>query len=389
MWKTQTAPLKIPPYRPRLVATAWFDDNRPIIAQIIGGLMRLCYPLPIAAILLFASTVQAQLRITFVDSETQKAALTFIPDSQDGRLQELRGKAAYYTEKEFPRAHQGENETGFFSADYNTSGGADPIGHANREFPWDTARGLRKAGNANSLHYVIFPETGSLTTWTEGTTLRWSYPPGTVFIEVLTVNSPRNYRYTFEVGTRTKQQDGHWSMNVYRPFKASWELEEAARQYEPDYKIGADPRNGAYRLTDAHPLVTFDRTAYVQHLPPLKEGTVVALLDRPFQSIIGKVWAVGNGVDGFAGTADGFHIFPQKYEGAYFEVNNKSCMTCHNTTIKLAAPFQPRRQWYKRVRGDDGVFTVYPVEPFCISRNGAVVQAIWRRDFIQAGLIRR
>ena len=121
----------------------------------------------------------------------------------------------------------------------------------------------------------------------------------------------------------------------------------------------------------------------------MKEATVQALLSMPFKQVTGKVWASSpKGVEGYAGTADGFHVFPQKYEGAFLEMTNKACMTCHSSTLQPVSAFQQSREWYGRIRGDDAIFTFHPIDPTAVSDNGISKQARFRKDLLEAGLIK-
>ena len=80
---------------------------------------------------------------------------------------------------------------------------------------------------------------------------------------------------------------------------------------------------------------------------------------------------------------------PKNYQGGFIEVSSKSCMRCHDTTLKHASEVQYRRDWYGRVRGSDNIFSFHIFEPSSISYNGFGREPTLRQDLVAAGLLKQ
>jgi len=257
---------------------------------------------------------------------------------------------------------------------------------------------------------VRFPVDGAIEWWQEyvppdrqGTTIRWEYPAGTIFGEILTVHAPSGGDYTFELRTRAKQSDGTWKVNAYRPFNTPKELATAVKRVDPKWRddaqtaalvrhLEAPPAPNIWTLQDRHPRpVLQPHQAQIDHLPPLDEKLVTRLLTRsPFHSALGQEWQVVNGIAGHAAsTKADFHVVPRGYTAAFFSVDSKGCMACHDSAGKHADDFEPFRDWYGRVRGDDRIFSFHIFDPGSIDYNGISRQVRFRPELVNAGLLRQ
>jgi hypothetical protein len=220
------------------------------------------------------------------------------------------------------------------------------------------------------------------------TVRRWEFPRGTVFGEVLLVKE-----HVFEVRTRSKDEKGKWQPNVYRPVVTREEYDRAVRDLGGD---PGEPKVEIRRLRDGHPdRRAFDETAAIDVLSPQPEEVVLKLLSRPFKQARGKPWIVaeaeGEAVEGHAPSADSrFHIVPKDYDGGAVKVDQQTCMKCHaDVKEREAGDFDARRDWYGRVRGDDGIFSFSVFDPKSISKDRAAVLPV-RLDarLTDAGLLK-
>jgi len=295
---------------------------------------------------------------------------------------------------------------GVHSPFYNISAvRSEPIGNANREFPWGTPAGLHDSSNFKAFRFVTFPKDEPIYWWRQrlrGDGPRgsyvWQYPPTTTFGEILLVTDPDGYDWTFELRTRTRSEKG-WAMNAFRPLTTQAELAERIKGLVPKWRErpelvqiveGRAEREEVWRLRNRHELATFDATALVTHLPAIDHDVVRKLLDTPFKSALGQEWKKNaDGAEAFAPTTEAaFHIIPKNYQGGFVEVTSNSCMRCHDSTLKHARDFQFSRDWYGRVRGSDNIFSFHIFEPGSISYNGTGREPYLRRELINAGLLK-
>ena len=335
--------------------------------------------------------------------------MSFWPKSNDAWLNELKKKnLVYYNEDVMPPAYQDWDGglQGVHSPSYNISAvRGEPIGNANREFPWGSPAGLHDSPNFKAFRFVAMPEGKSITYWRERLprdggrgSYVWEYPAGTTFGEILLVTDPAGYDWTFELRTRTRSDKG-WTMNAFRPFTNQAELAARIKQIEPKWQAkpelvkivkGEAEREEKSRLVNKHDLITIDATALETYLPAIDHDLVRKLLDTPFKSALGQEWKKGkDGVDAHAPTtAADFHIVPKNYQGGFVEVSSNSCMRCHDSTLKHSRDFQAGRDWYGRVRGSDNIFSFHIFEPGSISGNGFSVPTSLRQELVDAGLLK-
>ncbi len=357
-----------------------------------------------------AALSDAKPRPRLVSQRTLDNYLTFWPASSDPWLNQLKKKnLLFYDDDSMPPAYQDWDGAlqGVHSPSYNISTvRSEPIGNANREFPWGSPAGLHDSPNHKAFRFAHFPEGKSIVWWRERLardggrgTFVWQYPAGTTFGEILLVTDPEGYDWTFELRTRTRTDKG-WMMNAFRPFTTQAELAARIKELVPDWQKKPDlvklvkgeaDREEKSRLMNQHDLVTFDSTALETSLPAIDQALVRKLLKTPFKSALGQHWkASKDGTEAFAPTTDAdFHIVPKNYQGGFVEVSSKSCMRCHDSTLKHARDFQASRDWYGRVRGSDNIFSFHIFEPGSISYNGFGGEPNLRQELIDAGLLKQ
>src|SRR5207249_3169758 len=165
--------------------------------------------------------------------------------SNDAWLNDLKKKdIIFYDNAVMPPAYQDFDGAlpGVHSPSYNISAVAsEPIGNANREFPWGSPAGLHKSPNFKAFRFVTFPEGKAITWWRQRLPrdggrgcFVWQYPAGTTFGEILLVTDPKGYDWTFELRTRTRSETG-WTVNVFRPFTTEAELAARIKELVPDW----------------------------------------------------------------------------------------------------------------------------------------------------------
>jgi len=377
-------------------------------------------PLSFAILTLGAAVLPAEKtpRLRLISNQKHALYLSFWPKSNDAWLNDLKKKdLVFYNEDVMPPAYQDWDGglQGVHSPAYNISAvRGEPIGNANREFPWGSPAGLHDSPNFKAFRFVTIPEGKSITYWRErlprdgNRSYVWEYPAGTTFGEILLVTDPEGYDWTFELRTRTRTPPGPpfarggkggWTMNAFRPFTTQAELAARLKQLVPNWnekpelaKIvkGEAEKEETRRLSNQHDLITFDATALVTHLPAIDHKLVRKLLDTPFKSALGQEWKKGaDGAEAFAPTtAAEFHIVPTNYKGGFVEVSSNSCMRCHDSTLKHARDFQAARDWYGRVRGSDNIFSFHIFDPSSISGNGFSVPTSLRQELVDAGLLK-
>lgn len=323
-----------------------------------------------------------------------------------------------YTDREMPPAYQDWSSglPGIHSPNYNVSAnGSEPFGNANIEFPWGAPGGTHRTNNVSKFRFLWLPrdENGKQLpiVWyrkflpgssQEG--YAWTFPVGTVVGEVLQMRSPKGQYFTFELRMRVREY-GEWSVDVFRPFPSSDVLANRIKELRPQWSEDGEltklvqhlekPRQLVRRsLTDtSHSRVTFHETMGVDSLPPVGDDQLVAelLVKTQFKSSLGSTWFTGtNNTHTVAPTTDArFHVVPAKYDAGFIEVDRVSCMRCHDTVNDHVNEFDFSRDWYGRVRGSDGIFSIHPFDPSSISYNGISGPARLNDQLVAAGLLAR
>lgn len=324
-----------------------------------------------------------------VSAERHEILKSHIPDSADGVLARIRkdSRLLIYTEREMPKAYQdfAGGLPGIHSPSYNISADKprELYGNPNVEFPWGGPAGTELVPDENfsTFKFLLLPKdkpieiTRKYLPGDSRPSYVWVFPEGAFVGEVLQLYHKGLY-HTFEVRLRTKE-DGRWRVASYRPF------ESLARFKAFCAENGESVTVETRRVRQSHQLFEGDVEATL--LGKVSDDLVKKALRRPFTNVHGKEWAPGS----YAPTTDeAFHIVPRKFQAATVEVGAKSCMRCHESTLKHASDFDFRRDWYGRVRGSDGVFSFHPFDPGCISYSGIYQGETIRKSFLDAGIVK-
>jgi hypothetical protein len=324
-----------------------------------------------------------------------------LPEVNDPQIQAILDDTdlILYTEEEIPTAYQDWSSglPGIHSPDYNVSAnGSEPFGNGNVEFPWGSPGGAHRSHDVQTFRFLWLPrdERGQRRpiAWyrkhLRGSTHRgyaWTFPVGAVVGEVLQIRSPSGSLHTFELRVRIREMS-EWAVDVFRPFPTNEELAEAIRERRPDWQQNSQLTTLVTHLEQpkalsrgtlsdvGHSRRTFHQTMGIDTLPPVGDDALIVDLlgSTVFASVLGATWRKGtNNTHTVAPTTSArFHIIPAKYDAGFIEVDRASCMRCHETVNRHVNDFQFGRDWYGRVRGSDGIFSIHPFDPSCISHNG-------------------
>lgn len=365
-----------------------------------------------------APAVERPVRLVSAARDRQLHRL--LPAVSDRRMQQVLDDPALilYTHTVMPRAYQhwsGQLQ-GVHSPSYNISAvSGEPFGNGNLEFPWSAPAGTHRTDTVTTFRFLWLPRDDRGHFWPvvwyrkrlrgDSTTgYAWTFPVGAIVGEVLCIRSPEGHDCTFEMRTRTRGL-ASWEADVFRPFPTAADLVRTVKQLRPDWAQRPELAQLVHHLErplelpqrtlgDKQPFSeVFRETMGVDSLPPAGDDALVAelLASTPFQSTAGKVWrADRTGVFTCAPTtAARFHIVPARYDAGFIEVDDVSCMRCHETVNQPVARFDPSRDWYGRIRGSDGVFSFHPFAPTSISYNGFGVPIRMRRELTASGALAR
>lgn len=371
-----------------------------------------------AALLCLCSAAAAEppARLMLHEQEAKYRAL--FPTLDDPDWQRVLDSPALilYDETTVPPAYQND-EGGFVSIFHNPAGRLDTkfgTGNPNREFPWKTAGGTDDAKGIVVCRMMKLPKRPEGGHWPivwwesklkmtffvdETTCIRWIYPRGTVFGELLLQTAPDGTLVPFELRFRERLHDS-WDVAAFRPFPTGADFVRRVKELRPDWQ--KDPKLSRLvravelewkfpksPLRDSNP----DREAFRSNLPtfqlpPIGDDQLAKTLlaSTPWEDASGDEWAD----DVHAPTAaspTGLHIVPHGYKAHGFAVDSDSCMRCHSHTNHAARLFDNRREWYGRVRGSDGIFSFHPIAPTAISQTGRRKQVEFRESLVKARLI--
>lgn len=323
-----------------------------------------------------------------VSAERHEILKSHIPDSNDGVLARIRidPRLIIYTEKEMPKAYQDFAGAlpGIHSPSYNISADKprELYGNPNVEFPWGSPAGAELVPDEyfSTFKFLLLPKDRSIRIsrkYLPGDSrpsYTWTFPDGAVVGEVLQLYHKERY-YTFEVRVRNKSE-GRWRVASYRPFDNFEKFKAFCVLNGESVKVET------HRVRQSHQL--FEGDVETTMLGSISEDLVKKALSRTFTNVHGKEWVAG----AYAPTTnEAFHIVPKRFQAATVEVGSKSCMRCHESTLKHASDFDFRRDWYGRVRGSDGVFSFHPFDPSCISYSGIYQGETIRKSFLDAGIV--
>jgi len=332
-------------------------------------------------------------------------------------------RAVFYDRASAPPAYQDYSHRGgllgWFDPRHNVSANqTEKHGNANREFPWLTgglddstdgwdfklyippAEGARIKGSWETLAHVssqrLYGDYGYLTVADHFPSMVARYPVGAKVGEVLLVQDPNGNSVTFEVRVMEKVRIGdlwdvkeNWAFKVYRAVRDHRHLLELVG--EPgthDHYVASLKAHyaGAFTpetLRNTHPVTVFASTALVDELPSAPPGLPAFVHGRAFREVTDRPWLETASHKAFAGRGG---VFPSRYQGNHF--NSQNCFTCHATVAKHADDFDLRRDWYGRVRGSDGVFSLPLADPTTVTRVDTRSRPTpWHRKLVAAGLL--
>lgn len=319
-----------------------------------------------------------------------------------------------YSEREIPKAYQfwANNLPGLHAVSFNISAEpSEPFGNGNIEFPWGTPAGVHRSSGIETFKFLSLPkdESGNMlpVAWyphhhrgDAQIGYAWVFPIGTVIGECLLMRSPSNEQVMFELRIRRRTQND-WEVDVFRPFPTSESLVSRIQELRPEWEseettrklvehLNNENRLAKQHLSDQHPSVSFSQSMGVDVLPEIEDALALELLKTtPFQSSHSRRWAENeNGIYSVAPTTrDSFHVIPANFDGGFIDVDETSCLRCHDTVAKNVRNFEPFRDWYGRIRGSDGIFSFHPFSPGSISHNGEGVPIHIRGEFLRAGIV--
>ena len=356
----------------------------------------------LACVMCFSGNVFAD---TFLRREESKEIAKLIPSISNKELETYLKSSSvlYYNEETMPKAHQDFEGAliGLHSPRYNISANySEPFGNGNVEFPWGTPGGLHRLKKVQGIKFIKLPQGQKIkyVPYTDGS-YDWEFPNETIFGEIL-FQEVKNNLVVYEIRTRTKNE-GKWRGNIFRPYPNSEELISAIKLKFPNYEnddelknlvnhLKDDSKVETYKLENDHPKTVFSSKADIDYLPEISEDKVLKLLTKKeFKSALGVNWRNTVNPASAPSTKADVHIVPKNYDGGFIAVESQSCMKCHETTNKHVNEFQSSRDWYGRIRGNDGIFSFHIFSPSSISYDGITRQIRLNSDLVDMGLLER
>ena len=323
---------------------------------------------------------------TFLDEEQKNEVISILPKIQDSIINSrIKSDSVYfYSDKTMPKAYQDFEGAlrGIHSPSYNISANySEPFGNGNVEFPWGKPAGMHRVKNFSQLKFINLPNNKKIEYEKNNDgSYNWEFPEDTLIGEILFVKL-KDEPIVFEIRTRRKL-DGKWRPNVFRPFPTVDDLIDTIKNRWPNYSEFEDLKKlidhlknndstVTLKLEDDQPNKVFSSTADVDYLPKINDENVVFLLkNTTFKSCVDKFWRNTKNPAAAPSTKEDFHIVPKNYDGAFINVDSKSCMKCHENTNDHVNKFDSGRDWYGRIRGNDGIFSFHIFDKDCISYQG-------------------
>jgi hypothetical protein len=232
--------------------------------------------------------------------------------------------------------------------------------------------------------------------------IKWTFPVGTVFGELMFVVRDDGELFPFEVRTRTREID-RWVVDVHRPFPEATDLasalqESGASGVEELVAHLLDPGTlEAASLSATHYVESFETIdGALDVLPGLADNTILEtlLLEKGFTSAKGKAWKTSGGLISYAATTDAaFSIVPRKYNAGLVEVSDDRCSRCHQDAGRPFKDYYFNVIAYGELWGEDENFTWHPFETKAfVDQDGDVVSfnddnRKMRADFVAAGVV--
>lgn len=258
----------------------------------------------------------------------------------------------------------------------NPAANPDPYGNANRDFPWAVTSGLHLSNPSTYKVYKAANIPGPISYYQGRTRLLhnlffkneppptvWIYPEGTQFFEFLVNNRAQ----TFEVRKRTKQLNGDWVPEVYRPFKS---VDELPNLYGVPPHLYSQPVSR--RIKDVP-----------GQIDAIVDMIKVPHIDLPFHIDSES----GQPISGPGGTSAIFRksslIITTDEDNNYipknFMGNITNCTACHMQAQKHSRQITPNREWYGNVRGSDQIFSFNVFDESSIDYGGFIRPKFFRR----------
>jgi hypothetical protein len=235
--------------------------------------------------------------------------------------------------------------------------------------------------------------------WTQR--IRWMFPVGTVFGELMFIVGPGDELFPFEIRTRTRAIDA-WIVDAHRPFVEAEELATALEaagsvaqsliDHLRDDSTLQPASLGASHFSDAFPTLNGAEDV----LPPIEDDSLVStlLLETGFASAKGKAWKQNGNLTAYAPTTDAsFSIVPRNYNGGLVAVTDEACTACHQDAGRPFKDYYSNVLAYGELWGEDENFTWHPFETSAfVDGTGDVVSFSvdnrqMRQDFIAGGVI--
>ena len=333
----------------------------------------------------------------FVTQEWHDHYLKMVPDGVFSDNEKSR--MIFYDKKVVRRAYQMHGS--FHDAMYNVSPGPaanppEPFGNANREFPWNTG-GLDNSPNGSDFKAMILSGPIKVSQrqlpygfvnenpmWNVG-----KFQTETKFCEFLVKDNNR----IFEVRVLEKVKEGdvldvknNWKPHWFRAVKDSGELIEICKDHQYGDALASHyaGKMSVTHLTDKNHNAqrVLNVATIVDELPPMPKDVQDKIYIRPFQEVTDVIWHKTDEHKCY-GPSGGF--VADKYQGGHFA--STQCIQCHHTVLSHAQHFGTGRDWYGRLRGTDGIFSVPIADDGCISGNGFNYRPVWNQKLVKAGLL--
>ncbi len=232
--------------------------------------------------------------------------------------------------------------------------------------------------------------------------IKWSFPVGTVFGELMFIANAEGELFPFEIRTRTREID-RWVSDAHRPFATASDF---AAALDASGAAGVDAlvahllddttleqaTLGASHYGDAFPAIS----GAVDVLPAVADDTVIEslLLAQGFVSVKGAIWKQSGDLHSYAPTTDAdFSIVPRGYNAGLVAVSDESCSRCHQDAGRPFKDYYFEVLAYGELWGEDETFTWHPFEAAKFVDAGGNVISFnddnrqMRSDFVSAGVL--
>lgn len=365
--------------------------------------------------LVFSSYLTANAQLISEEAEKNwRAAIPAILHDEDVQNALKSDTILFYDEQSMPKAYQ--HNGGIHSPSYNIAAvrqfdslGNRLPGNGNAEFPWDKPGGTDFCKNLVTLRFLYLPKSNNGVKWPVvywydnvfgEPIVQWIFPEGAILGEILAFK-PANeyYAYVFQIRVRKRYAD-KYEMDVFQPFNTAKDLANALEKYDRHDladKVLNKPQLVNYTLADNQKRQAVFRVKMpLDFLPEFNDPELVKklLTETPFSSSTGMPWrwdTEGKTISNAPITKEDFSIVPKDYLGGMVTLTNESCTRCHSTTNHHVNEFthNPRqgREWYGRIRGNDGIFSFHIFDPRAISYNGFTIAPVVNQTLVKTGYV--